>query len=74
MADPTFLSHLQEETRALHESGLYKAERILASPQAASIRVEGGPEVINFCANNYLGLSNHPALIEAARDALPRLG
>ena len=71
--DPAFLDHLRRETAALRDSGLYKDERVIASPQAAAIEV-GGEEVINFCANNYLGLSSHPALIEAAQAALDRYG
>src|SRR5262249_59613931 len=53
--------------------GLYKRERQLQTPQGAAVRV-GGREVINFCANNYLGLANHPALVEAARAGLERYG
>ena len=56
-----FLNHLGRETEALRTSGLYKDERVITSPQDAVIRVAGGREVINFCANNYLGLANHPA-------------
>jgi glycine C-acetyltransferase len=72
--DPKFLEHLARETEALRDQGLYKRERVITSPQQAAIRVQGGAEVINFCANNYLGLANHPALIEAAREALPKYG
>jgi glycine C-acetyltransferase len=68
--DPAFLQHLTVETEKVRESGLYKQERVIVSPQQADIRVEGGQEVLNFCANNYLGLSDHPALVEAAREAL----
>ena len=57
---------LEEDLEGLREAGLYKAERVLVSPQSAAIRVEGGREVINFCANNYLGLADHPKLVEAA--------
>jgi glycine C-acetyltransferase len=71
--DSAFLDHLGRETAKLREAGLYKAERIIASPQAPAIEV-GGREVVNFCANNYLGLSNHPALVEAAQAALARYG
>ena len=71
--DSAFLEHLDRETAKLREAGLYKAERIIASPQAPAIEV-GGREVVNFCANNYLGLSNHPALVEAAQAALARYG
>ncbi|MDP6944270.1 MAG: glycine C-acetyltransferase [Myxococcota bacterium] len=71
--DLAFLDNLRTELSALREAGLYKAERIITSPQQASIAVGDG-EVLNFCANNYLGLSNHPALVEAARAALPERG
>jgi glycine C-acetyltransferase len=59
-----------EEIRA---AGLYKAERVIATPQSANIRV-GSDEVLNLCANNYLGLADHPAIVAAARDALDRWG
>ncbi len=72
--DPTFLEHLARETEALRDQGLFKRERVITSPQQADIRVQGGDHVINFCANNYLGLANHPALVEAAREALPKYG
>jgi glycine C-acetyltransferase len=71
--DPTFLQHLASQTAALRESGLYKAERVMTSPQAAWVET-GGRRVINLCANNYLGLSNHPALVDSARSALPKYG
>ena len=74
MADPDFLVHLQRELGALKEQGLYKGERVITSPQDAIIRVKDGGEVLNFCANNYLGLANHPRLVQAALDALPKLG
>jgi len=60
-----------EELRA---EGLYKEERVIASPQGARIRLEDGREVLNFCANNYLGLADHPALVEAAKQALDDFG
>jgi glycine C-acetyltransferase len=72
--DPSFLEHLRRETEQLEESGLFKRERVITSPQRAVIRVEGGREVINLCANNYLGLADHPALVEAAREAVSRYG
>ena len=68
--DQAFLDALNDETEALRGVGLYKDERVIASPQAAEITLADGARVINFCANNYLGLSNHPALIEAAKQAL----
>jgi glycine C-acetyltransferase len=58
----------------VREEGLYKQERVIVSPQATSIEVEGGEMVINFCANNYLGLANHPDLIEAAQRGLAEHG
>ena len=71
MADQDFLAHLQTELEALKEQGLYKAERVIASPQDALIRTAEGAEVLNFCANNYLGLANHPRLVQAALESLP---
>jgi glycine C-acetyltransferase len=67
-------THLANELKAIEEAGLYKKERIITSPQDAAIRLAGGEEVLNFCANNYLGLSSHPALIMAAREALDTHG
>jgi glycine C-acetyltransferase len=61
-----FLAHLRSETQALREQGLYKTERVITSQQQATIEAEGH-RVLNLCANNYLGLANHPELIEAAR-------
>ena len=55
-------THLQNELKAIEEAGLYKNERIIVSPQDAEIKLDDGKEVLNFCANNYLGLSSHPAL------------
>jgi len=66
--------HLQNELQSIHEAGLYKNERLIVSPQDAVIRLASGQEVLNFCANNYLGLSNHPDLIRAASDALKSHG
>lgn len=67
-------SHFQEEIDSIKESGLYKEERIIVTQQAAEIAVETGQQVINFCANNYLGLANHPDLIKAAQDGLATHG
>jgi glycine C-acetyltransferase len=67
-------NHLQQELKAIEEAGLYKKERIIVSPQDALIKLADGREVLNFCANNYLGLSSHPALIKAAREALDSHG
>ncbi len=64
---------IQQELNGIREAGTYKVERIISSPQAAAIRVPQG-EVINFCANNYLGLSNHPELIKAAKKAMDERG
>ncbi|NOU46158.1 MAG: glycine C-acetyltransferase [Bacteroidales bacterium] len=66
--------HLQQELNGIREAGLYKNERIIASPQSAEIQLTSGQKVLNFCANNYLGLSDHPALIEAAKEALDSHG
>jgi glycine C-acetyltransferase len=67
-------THLANELKAIEEAGLYKKERIITSPQDAAIRLAGGEEVLNFCANNYLGLSSDPALIKAAKEALDTYG
>ena len=69
-----FKLHLQDELINIEQAGLYKNERIIVSPQGAVIRVADGKEVLNFCANNYLGLSNHEALIEAAKKGLDSHG
>jgi len=66
--------HLQKEISEIKNAGLYKNERIIISPQGAKIKVDSGQEVLNFCANNYLGLSNNPQLIQAAKDALDSRG
>ncbi|OGQ73659.1 MAG: glycine C-acetyltransferase [Deltaproteobacteria bacterium RIFCSPLOWO2_12_FULL_57_22] len=66
--------HLQQQLAEIRRSGLYKAERILTSPQQARIEVSHGQGVLNFCANNYLGLANHPAVVKAAHEALDRWG
>jgi glycine C-acetyltransferase len=65
---------LEKELAEIREAGLYKKERIIASPQGADIRLQSGQEVINFCANNYLGLSSHPRVIEAAKAAIDSHG
>ena len=66
--------HLQQELKETKEAGLYKKERIITSPQGAVIKLDSGKEVINFCANNYLGLSSHPEVIQAAKDTLDSHG
>lgn len=65
---------LQKELEAIKEAGLYKQERVIVTPQGADIKVSTGQEVINFCANNYLGLSSHPKVIEAAKQAIDTHG
>jgi glycine C-acetyltransferase len=67
-------NQLVEELNSIKESGLYKNERTIVTPQGADIRVSNGDEVINFCANNYLGLSSHPRVIQAAKDSLDTHG
>ena len=69
-----FQQHLQKELTAIEEAGLFKKERIIASEQGASIKLANGKEVIIFCANNYLGLSSHPKVIEAAHKTLDYRG
>lgn len=70
----TLKPKLEQELKAIEEAGLFKKERIITSPQAASITLEDGSEVLNFCANNYLGLSSHPKVIEAAKKAIDSHG
>lgn len=66
--------YLQDELQAIEEAGLYKKERIIITPQSADIKVGQGQAVVNFCANNYLGLSDHPRLVQAAKDAMDSHG
>src|SRR5437870_5186587 len=73
MSDTLLANSLKAQLDDLQTRGLYKRERQLQGPQGAAIRV-GNREVINFCANNYLGLANHPAVVEAAHEALRRYG
>ena len=68
-----FLDHLRAELQGLEAAGLYKHERVIASPQAAEVEVDGR-RVLNFCANNYLGLADHPALVKAAHEGLDAHG
>ncbi len=70
----TIKQYLQKELEEIKESGLYKSERIITSSQDAVIKISSGEEVINFCANNYLGLSNNPEVIQAAKDAMDTYG
>ena len=69
-----FQVHLQEELANIEKAGLYKNERIITSPQGAEIKLANGKTVLNFCANNYLGLANNPQLIAAAKEALDTHG
>ncbi len=70
----TMKEDLAAEIANIREAGLYKEERVITTPQGAAITVRGGQEVINFCANNYLGLSSHPEVIKAAHEGLDRWG
>lgn len=67
-------AHLQAELNAIQGAGLFKKERIITTPQGASIRTTDGRDVLNFCANNYLGLSSHPVVIEASKKAIDTHG
>ena len=67
-------NHLQKEIADIKSAGLYKEERIIVSPQKADIKISTGEDVLNFCANNYLGLSNHPRLVEAAIEGIKTHG
>ncbi len=69
-----FQAHLKSEIKSIKDAGLYKDERIITSPQRADITVKGGKKVLNFCANNYLGLSDNPRLIKAAKAAMDKRG
>ncbi|MBW7992698.1 MAG: glycine C-acetyltransferase [Planctomycetes bacterium] len=70
----TMKTHISRELQHINDDGLYKAERIIASPQDAMITVQGGQKVINLCANNYLGLADHPNIIKAAQDSYAKWG
>jgi glycine C-acetyltransferase len=74
MYPKAFQTQLQESLDELKEQGLYKTERIISSKQDAQIKLESGQEVLNFCANNYLGLSSHPEVVQAAKDTLDTHG
>lgn len=69
-----FQQQIQDELATIKEAGLFKKERVITTAQGASIRVSTGAEVLNFCANNYLGLSSHPDVIQSAKDALDTHG
>ncbi|MFT6370831.1 MAG: glycine C-acetyltransferase, partial [Maribacter sp.] len=66
--------HLKAELQQIKEDGLFKEERIIVSPQDAVIKISTGEEVLNFCSNNYLGLSSHPDVVQAAKDTLDSHG
>jgi glycine C-acetyltransferase len=72
--NPSERQRIEGELASIREQGLYKTERVITTPQSASIRTDDGREVLNFCANNYLGLANHPEIIAAAKDALDSHG
>ena len=69
-----FLDHLRGVLETIRADGFEKKERVIASPQSPEIELEGGARVLNFCANNYLGLANDPRLVAAAREGLARYG
>ncbi len=71
---PNFYTHIQNELQGIRDAGLFKEERVLTTPQGALVRTQDGREVINLCANNYLGLSAHPSVIAAAHRALDTHG
>ena len=66
--------HLQGELKAIDEAGIFKRERVITTPQGANVRVTTGEDVVIMCANNYLGLSSHPDVIQAAKDTLDTHG
>ena len=70
----TFKQHLHKKLEDIESAGLYKRERVITSPQQAEVTVAGGSPVLNLCANNYLGLANHPDIVAAAREALDNWG
>ena len=65
---------LEKELEEIEKAGLYKRERIIITPQGADIKIQGGQEVINFCANNYLGLASHPRVVDAAKKTMKASG
>src|SRR5438105_4662287 len=74
MYTPQFQSHLTSQLSQIQSTGLLKSERILTTPQSPHLSTTQRPNVLNLCANNYLGLANHPAIVAAAKEALDRWG
>src|SRR5215211_4347883 len=74
MFSTTMRAHLESTLEGIRDAGLYKSERVITSPQGAQIQVAGAGQVLNLCANNYLGLADHPAIVAAARTALDEWG
>jgi glycine C-acetyltransferase len=74
MLPPAFQRHLEDQLAGIRAAGTYKTERVIVTPQGTTVRVADGRPVLNLCANNYLGLAQHPAVREAARAALERWG
>src|SRR5690606_3939453 len=72
--NPTERQRIEGELESIREQGLYRTERVITTPQSAAIRTDDGREVLNFCANNYLGLADHPEVIAAAKHALDTHG
>jgi 7-keto-8-aminopelargonate synthetase-like enzyme len=69
-----FREHLEAQLKAIRDAGTYKKERVITTRQCTSIRVSDGKPVLNLCANNYLGLAQHPAIAQAARESIDRWG
>ena len=74
MMQDTFKKHLDSQLEEIRAAGLFKGERVLSTPQQARVGAAGRGDLLNMCANNYLGLANHPRVLAAARDALERWG
>src|SRR4051794_36915159 len=74
VTNPALDAVLEAELRTIRESGLYKAELEIASVQGARVRLQDGRELLNLCANNYLGLASHPEILRAAHEAIDRWG
>src|SRR5215212_1162371 len=72
--NPNFTQHLNSQLAEIRAAGTYKRERVIMTPQGTTIRVSDGKPVLNLCANNYLGLAQHPAVASAAKDAIDRWG